>query len=99
MLFYNYGYLYADASALPTAAIGDTIRIDPDGQNKAIKAGADASIRFSIPEGGRIIVFTPGISLLYDSLSSGSQDISIEAGSYILAIGQPGDAFELNQVK
>ena len=56
-------------------------------------------IRFSIPEGGRIIVFTPGISLLYDSLSSGSQDINIEAGSYILAIGQPGDTFELNGAK
>ena len=98
-LFYNYGYLYADASALPVAAIGDTIRIDPDGQNKAFRASADSLIRFSIPEGGRIIVFTPGISLLYDSLSSGSQDINIEAGSYILAIGQPGDAFELNGVK
>ena len=95
----NYGYLYADASTLEVAAIGDTIRIDPDGQNKAFRAGADASIRFSIPEGGRIIVFNPGISLLYDSLSSGSQDVSVEEGSYILAIGQPGDTFELNQVK
>ena len=78
----NYGYLYADASTLQVAAIGDTIRIDPDGQNKAFRAGAGASIRFSIPEGGRIIVFTPVISLLYDSLSSGSQDVSVEEGSY-----------------
>ena len=42
---------------------------------------------------------TPGISLLYDSLSSGSRDVSVEEGSYILAIGQPGDTFELNGVK
>jgi len=98
-LLYNYGYTYAEASALPVAATGDTIRIDPDGQNKACRMGTDAFVRFSIPEGGRIIVFKPGFCLLFDSLISDSHEVHAEAGSYILAIGKPGDAFELIQAK
>ena len=98
-LLYNYGYIYADASTLPTAAMGDTVRIDPDGKNKACRIEADTFVRFSIPEGGRIIVFKPGFSLLFDSLISDSHEVHAEAGSYILAIGKPGDAFELIQAK
>ena len=98
-LLHNYGYDYADASALPIASIGDTIRIDPDGQNKAFRSGADALIRFSIPEGGRIAVFNPGLSLLYDSLTSASHEVHAQTGSYILAIGKQGDEFGLNPVK
>ncbi len=95
MLLENYGYVYAEASALPVAAAGDTIRIDPDGQNKAFRMETDADVRFTIPEGGRIVVFGPKLSLLYDSLSSGSQEVRAEAGSCLLAIGQPEDTFEV----
>ena len=98
-LLYNYGYYYAEASALPIVAMGDTIRIDSDGRNKACVIGADTFIHFSIPEDGRIIVFTPGLSLLLDSLTSGSHEVHAKAGSYILAIGEPGDAFELIQAE
>lgn len=98
-LLYNYGYLYADASTLPTAAMGDTLQIDPDGGNKACRIAADAFIRFSIPDGGRVVVFDPGLSLLYDSLKTDSQEVHAQAGSYILAIGEPGDTFELIPVE
>ena len=98
-LLHNYGYYYAEASVLPSVAMGDTIRIDSDGQNKAGRIGADAYIRFTIPEGGRIVVFTPELSLHFDSLTSGSHEVHAKTGSYILAIGKPGDAFDLTPAK
>ena len=93
-LLHNYGNTFADASMVPAAATRDTIRIDPDGQNKSCRISFDASVRFTIPESGRIVVFDPGLSMLYDSLTADGQEAAVKAGSYLLAIGQPGDAFE-----
>jgi len=98
-LLYNHGILFADASTLPVANADSTIRIDSDGQNKAYRVGAEAFIRFSIPEGGRIVVLNPGLGMLYDSLVSGGKEVQAEAGSYLLAIGEPGDVFELNHAE
>lgn len=94
-LLYNYGHYYSDASKLPIIAEGDILQIDSNGQNKAGKMESSDLVRFSIPEGGRIVVFSPELSLAYDSLMSDSPETYVERGAYILAVGKPGDTFKI----
>jgi CubicO group peptidase (beta-lactamase class C family) len=93
-LLYNYGNYFSDASELPVVAEGDTLQIDSNGQNKAGKMGFSDLVSFSIPEGGRIVVFSPEFNLTYDSLTADSPVTYAEEDSYIVAIGKPGDAFK-----
>ena len=94
-LLYNYGHYYSDASKLPIVAEGDILQIDSNGQNKAGKMGSGDLVRFSIPEGGRIVVFSPELNLAYDSLMSDSPETYVEKGAYILAVGKSGDTFKI----
>lgn len=96
-LLYNYGYYYSDASELPAVAEGDILRTDYDGQNKAGKIEFGDLVNFSIPEGGRIVVFSPELSVAYDSLTAGSTVTYVGEGSYIVAVGKPGDAFKFDE--
>ncbi|ABI67641.1 serine hydrolase [Syntrophomonas wolfei] len=94
-LLYNYGHYYSDASKLPIIAEGDILQIDSNGQNKAGKMGSGDLVRFSIPEGGRIVVFSPELNLAYDSLMSDSPETYVEKGAYILAVGKSGNTFKI----
>jgi len=94
-LLYNYGHYYSDASKLPIIAECDILQIDSNGQNKAGKMGSSDLVRFSIPEGGRIVVFSPELNLAYDSLMSDSPETYVEKGAYILAVGKSGDTFKI----
>lgn len=94
-LLYNYGHYYSDASELPIIAEGDILQIDSNGKNKAGKIGFSDFVRFSIPEGGRIMVFSPELNLAYDSLISGSSETYVEKGAYILVVGKSGDTFKI----
>ncbi len=94
-LLYNYGHYYSDASKLPIITEGDILQIDSNGQNKAGKMGFSDLVSFSIPEGGRIVVFSPELNLAYDSLMSDSPETYAEKGAYILAVGKSGDTFRI----
>jgi CubicO group peptidase (beta-lactamase class C family) len=94
-LLYNYGHYYSDASKLPIIAEGDILQIDSNGQNKAGKMRSGDLVSFSIPEGGRIVVFSPELNLAYDSLMSDSPETYVEKGAYILAFGKSGDTFKI----
>lgn len=95
-ILYRYGYSYSDASELPVVAEGDTLRIDTDGQNKAGRMRYGGLVSFAVPEGGRVVVFSPELSLIYDSLTTSSFAVYAEEGSYIIAVGKPGDAFTIS---
>jgi CubicO group peptidase (beta-lactamase class C family) len=95
-LYTYYGYNFSDASELPVIAEGDILQIDSDGQNRAGKMGFSGLVSFSIPEGGRIVVFSPERTLTYDSLWADSPVTDAEEGSYIVAAGKPGDTFKIN---
>jgi hypothetical protein len=77
-LLYNYGHYYSEASKLPIIAEGDILQIDSNGQNKAGRMESSDLVRFSIPEGGRIVVFSPELSLAYDSLMSDSPETYVK---------------------
>ncbi len=94
-LLHTYEHCFSDASKLPVITEGDTLRIDSDGQNKAGRMGSGALLGFTIPEGGRIIVFSPEYNLTYDSLTSDRHETYAEEGAYILAVGKSGDAFKI----
>lgn len=94
-LLYNYGHYFADAAQLPLIAAGDILAIAAEGHNKAGIMGYSELISFSIPEGGRIMVFSPEFDLVYDSLRSDSTETYGEKGAYIIAAGKPGDAFKI----
>lgn len=95
-LFY-FGYYFSDASELPVISEGDILQIDFDGQNKAGKLGFSDLVSFSVPEGGRIVVFSPEFNLAYDSLTSDSPVTYVEKGSYIVAVGKTGDTFKITK--
>lgn len=94
-LLYNYGNYYSDASELPTLLKGDTLKIGSKDQNRAGIAGFSDLVSFSIPEGGRIVVFSPELNLAYDSLMSHSSETYVGKGAYILVIGKSGDIFKI----
>jgi hypothetical protein len=96
-LLYTYGYNFSDASELPVIAEGDILQIDSDGQNRAGKMGFSGLVSFSIPEGGRIVVFSPELTLTYDSLMADSPVTYVEKNSYVVAVGKAGDTFKITK--
>jgi len=52
----------------------------------------DAILSFELPDTGRVIVFSPDGSPVYDSVVDES-DLFVEQGSYIELIGISGDEF------
>ncbi len=94
-LIYSYGNYYSDASELPVIADGDILQINSEGNNKAGMMRFSGLVGFSIPEEGRILVFSPKFNLVYDSLVAGSPVTYAEKGAYVIAIGKPGDAFKI----
>lgn len=94
-LLYNYGHYYSDAAKLSIISENGILQIDSKGQNKASKMGYSDLVRFSIPEGGRILVYSPELLLTYDSLTSNSPEAFAEKGAYVIAAGQSGDIFQI----
>ncbi|GAB1476320.1 hypothetical protein MASR2M70_11540 [Bacillota bacterium] len=95
ILLNSYGNLYSEASDLPIIAGGDTLKIDGNGRNKAARMGADSLVNFSIPEGGRVVVFSPELKLTYDSLITEGSETYAEKDAYILTAGKAGDTFKI----
>lgn len=58
-------------------------------QNECRKLPADGFIK---PGEGRILVLSPSLVSIYDSLTNGSEGTAVTAGSYVVFIGNDGDA-------
>jgi hypothetical protein len=64
------------------------------GYNEWLTSGQDAILSFSMPDGGRVIVFSPTGSNVYDSaVDSGS--VFVKQGSFVEMAGQPGNIFKV----
>jgi len=72
----------------------ESIIIGVLGYNEWLMIDEDTIITFSIPETGRVVVFSPEGSPIYDSMQE-YPDVYVEQGSYIELIGNPGDTFNL----
>jgi len=87
--------LMSPAEAAPSLRRGDrSLTIGAEGYNEWLIAGEDLVLNFTKPERGRVIVFSPTLSPMYDSvLDEGKARIG--AGSLIEVAGMPGDTFAL----
>ncbi|MDA8088335.1 MAG: serine hydrolase [Nitrospiraceae bacterium] len=79
-------------AAVALKAGENSVTIGADGYNEWLLANADTVLSFTKPQQGRIIIFSPDGSALYDSVLD-SGDTYIARGSYIEVAGSPGDIF------
>lgn len=74
----------------------EPISIGSDGLNVCRKLDNDGTFSATIPEGGRIVIYGPDLQPSYDSMSSDTEGTTVTAGSYLIFIGKPGDAFSFD---
>jgi dipeptidyl aminopeptidase/acylaminoacyl peptidase len=87
--------LMSPAEAAPSLRRGDmSLTIGVEGYNEWLIAGEDLALNFTKPERGRVIVFSPTLSPLYDSVLDEGK-VQVRAGSLIEVAGMPGDTFAL----
>ncbi len=89
------GLLFSDASRTAPLEPSEKIIIGNDGYNEWRQVETEGVLSTEIPARGRVLVFSPGGELTYDSLTDGGKTILLEAGSYVGFIGEPGDLFVL----
>ena len=79
-------------SAVALKTGGNPVKIGRDGYNEWLTANENMVLSFTKPERGRIIVFSPDDTTIYDSaLATG--DVYAAKGSYIECTGLADDAF------
>lgn len=86
-------YKMMDVADVASLQQDEPINIDSDGLNICRKLDKDGTFKAEIPEGGRIVIYDSGLQANYDSLTNKTGGTKVTAGSYILFIGNPGDAF------
>ena len=75
----------------PAGESGTAVQIGRDGYNEWLRVEEDLVLRFEIPQGGRVIVASPGDVLLDSVVDSGS--VYVPAGNFVFFAGAPGDRF------
>lgn len=90
--------VFSPADGAPSLDAGDvTVTIGEDGYNQWLRADGDFVISFDKPGGGRVIVFSPEGSVVYDSvIDSGA--VFVPQGGLIELAGEPGDTFEIRVI-
>ena len=87
------GFLYSSAAtAQISSGVAASITIGNRGYNEWLKIDQDAVLNFTKPANGRILVFDPVGSLIYDSVVD-SGDIFVAAGSFVAVAGEATDTF------
>lgn len=86
-------YKLMDVADVVSLQKDEPISIGGDGRNVCRKLDSDGPFRSDIPAGGRIVIYDSNLQAIYDSTISETGRTEVTAGSYILFIGKPGDAF------
>ncbi|MBI4857970.1 MAG: beta-lactamase family protein [Acetobacterium woodii] len=86
-------YKMMDVADVASLQQDEPISIGNDGLNVCRKLDRDGAIKAEIPEGGRIVIYDSSLQASYDSLTNETGETEVTAGSYILFIGKPEDAF------
>lgn len=90
-----YDMLFSTADEARPLATGETaMTIGDRGYNEWLVASEDAVVSFRMPEGGRVIVFSPDGMPVYDSVVD-EGDVFVARGSYVELVGRPGDTFRV----
>lgn len=80
-----------NAATVPMLQNGETITIGS--QNICRQLPQDGTIT---PGDGRIVVLSPTLAGIYDSLVNGPEGTAVSAGCYVVFIGNPGDTISYN---
>lgn len=83
-----------DIADVPSLQQGEQISINSVDQNVCRKLDNAGYFNSSIPEKGRIVIFSSELEWIYDSMINGTEGTAVTEGSYIVFIGNTGDAFE-----
>lgn len=87
------GFLYSSAATAKIySGVATSLTIGNQGYNEWLKFDQDAVLNFTKPANGRILVFDPAGSPIYDSVVD-SGDIFVAAGSFVAVAGEAADTF------
>jgi CubicO group peptidase (beta-lactamase class C family) len=87
------GLVFGDAGEAAALASGEPVVIENQNINEIRRIEKDGLLKVQLPEGGRAIVFSPGLDIQYDSLMDGETAVFCLKGSYIVFVGDQGAAF------
>jgi hypothetical protein len=87
------GYVFLDVAEIPVLASDERIRIEKAGENVVRKLDADGSFSVTLPEGGRLVVYDPALTVLADTMYAAIEEVPVTTGSYLMFIGNEGDEF------
>lgn len=88
------GYVFVDVADIPVLASDEKIKIEKTGENVLRKLEADGSISVTLPEGGRMVIYDPALTVLADTMYAAIEDVPVTAGAYLMFIGNEGDEFD-----
>lgn len=88
------GYALMNVADVAPIQMEERISITRENQNESRRLDNDGFFKSSIPEGGRIVILSPDLSVSYDSLINEPQGAQVNSGSYVIFVGNEGDSFE-----
>jgi CubicO group peptidase (beta-lactamase class C family) len=87
------GMLYSAADAAKTLDGGSaSLTIGSQGYAEWLKIGQDSVLSFTKPKQGKVLVFDPAGTLIYDSTTD-SGEVFVAAGGFVAVAGNPADTF------
>jgi hypothetical protein len=78
---------------VPLLSKFEDIVIGNDGYNVARKVASETAFTSTIPADGRILIYSPDGSNIFDSLMTGNETQTLKADSIIVFIGDPNAVF------
>ena len=87
------GLIYTSADKAKVLASGETkVTVGREGYSEWLRVADDSILSFQMPQKGRIILFDPAGSAVYDSAVD-SGPVFAPAGSFVESAGNAGDSF------
>lgn len=93
MLLHLGGYIYSDVTEVLDLVPEEAVVVAEGGLNECRRITEDSQFECAVPDGCRILVFSPSYVVPYDSLIADMGRVHLEQGSYVLFIGDVGSVF------
>ncbi|MCF7791822.1 MAG: beta-lactamase family protein [Victivallales bacterium] len=87
-------FQYTAGTRVPFLHDNECITIGQEGYNTARRIESDNLFQSSLPENGRIIIYSSDGKVSFDTLFNANKKRLVKAGSYILFIGDKGSLFK-----
>ncbi|MFA6075599.1 MAG: serine hydrolase domain-containing protein [Negativicutes bacterium] len=91
----KFASLFSDGKDTAVLKLLEKIRIDKDGYNEWRIADKEFILDCAVSTHSRIVILSPDMKVVYDSLMNGVKPVTVAKGSYIDFIGSPGAEFVL----